>query len=310
MLPPEHPDRIHVASDDHRLVANAGLTLPVTLAQRLGLGELVDRHVDLGRASGRANTGDKTMTLVASALARGGCINDANALRTGSTGRDLGRMVKVPSTLGTYLRSFRWDHVLQLDRVSRELLVRGWTAGAGPGDDPLTIDPDSAICETFGLAEEGTLRHDDAGVGAITRCWPSPPSPATCRCVGCTRDEPTRCGAPPKAEVDTITLVGRHWSLRSEGFYCQAPNLTHPGNSAQSVPQACRFTGLRSLNAHSPVYGKLRPTPVYSNPSASMDAASSAFLPSNTNRGGRIPRAMASQSALVISLHSVISATT
>ncbi len=35
MLPLEPPDRIHVAFDDHRLVANAGLLLPVTLARHL-----------------------------------------------------------------------------------------------------------------------------------------------------------------------------------------------------------------------------------------------------------------------------------
>ena len=40
MLSLEHPDRIHVAFDDHRLVANAGLLLPATLALRLGLGEV------------------------------------------------------------------------------------------------------------------------------------------------------------------------------------------------------------------------------------------------------------------------------
>ena len=56
MVPPEQPDRIHVAFDDHRLVANAGLILPVTLAQHLGLGELVDHHIDLGDAPGRATT--------------------------------------------------------------------------------------------------------------------------------------------------------------------------------------------------------------------------------------------------------------
>ena len=44
-----------------------GLILPATLAQHLGLPQLVDRHLDLGRAPGRANTGDKMMTLVASA---------------------------------------------------------------------------------------------------------------------------------------------------------------------------------------------------------------------------------------------------
>ena len=83
MLPLEQPDRIHVAFDDHRLVDNAGLLLPVTLVRHLGLGELVDRHIDLGRAPGRANAGDKVLTLVASALAGGDCIDDADALRAG-----------------------------------------------------------------------------------------------------------------------------------------------------------------------------------------------------------------------------------
>ena len=83
MLSLEHPDRIQIAFDDHRLVANAGLMLPSTLARRLGLPQLVEQHLDLGRAPGQANTGDKLMTLVASALAGGDCIDDAVALRTG-----------------------------------------------------------------------------------------------------------------------------------------------------------------------------------------------------------------------------------
>ena len=37
MLPLDHPDRIQITFDDRRLVANAGLLLPVTLAQHLGL---------------------------------------------------------------------------------------------------------------------------------------------------------------------------------------------------------------------------------------------------------------------------------
>ena len=136
MLPRNHPDRIRVAFDDHRLVANAGLLLPATLALRLGLNELADSHVDLGDAPGRANSGDKLMTLVASALAGGDCIDDADVLRSGNTVRVLGCTVKAPSTLGTFLRSFRWGHVRQLDRVSRELLARTWAAGSGPGDSP------------------------------------------------------------------------------------------------------------------------------------------------------------------------------
>ena len=100
MLPLEHPDRIDVAFDDHRLVANAGLILPVTLAHHLGLGELVDNNVDLGDAPGRANAGDKFLTLVASALAGGDCIDDADALRAGGTEQVLGCVVKAPFHVG------------------------------------------------------------------------------------------------------------------------------------------------------------------------------------------------------------------
>ena len=76
MLPQNKPDRIRILFDDHRLVANAGLLLPATLARHLGLRELVDHHLDLGGAPGRANTGEKMLTLVASALAGGDCIDD------------------------------------------------------------------------------------------------------------------------------------------------------------------------------------------------------------------------------------------
>ena len=98
MLPRNQPDRIQIAFDDHRLVANAGLILPSTLARRLGLSQLVHNHLDLGRAPGRANTGDKMMTLVASALAGGDCIDDADVLRSGGTASALGGTVKAPST--------------------------------------------------------------------------------------------------------------------------------------------------------------------------------------------------------------------
>ena len=158
MLPDDHPDRIQIAFDDHRLVANAGLILPAALALHLGLPQLVQQCLDLGNAPGRANTGDKIVTLVASALAGGDCIDDADALRAGGTAGAIGCVVKAPSTLGTFLRSFRWGHVRQLDRVSRELLAGAWQAGAGPSNEPFTIDLDSTICETHGLAKEGA-RH-------------------------------------------------------------------------------------------------------------------------------------------------------
>ena len=54
MSPQNNPDGIGIVFDGHRLVANAGLLLPATLAQHLGLRELVDHHLDLSSAPGRA----------------------------------------------------------------------------------------------------------------------------------------------------------------------------------------------------------------------------------------------------------------
>jgi len=151
-------DRREVTFDDDHLVANAGLMLPATLAQHLGLLELFDEHVDLGDAPGRAHVGHKAMTLIHSALAGGDSIDDADALRAGATEAVLGHTVLAPSTLGTFLRSFSWGHARQLDVVSGELLTRAWAAGAGPGEQPVTIDVDSSIHETYGLAKEGGTR--------------------------------------------------------------------------------------------------------------------------------------------------------
>jgi len=157
-------DRLDTAFDDDRSVADAGLLLPATLAHHLDLKGLIESHLDLGAAVGRANVGDKVLTLVMSALAGGDCIDDAAALRAGGTAGVLGFALKAPSTLGTFLRSFRWGHARQLDAVSRELLARAWGAGAGPRAEPFTIDLDSTICETYGLAKEGALHHGYTGV--------------------------------------------------------------------------------------------------------------------------------------------------
>ena len=148
-------DRLAVTFDDERLVAYAGLMLPALLAQHLGLRELIDEQVDLGDAAGRANVGHKAMTLIHSALAGGDSIDDADALRAGEARAVLGHAVLAPSTLGIFLRGFSWGHARQLDKVAGELLRRAWAAGIGPGEEPATIDVDSTICETYGLAKQG-----------------------------------------------------------------------------------------------------------------------------------------------------------
>ena len=148
-------DRVEVIFDDEHLVADAGLILPATLAEHLGLCELFDTHIDLGASAGRANVGLKAMTLVHSALAGGDSIDDCDVLRAGATAAVLGHAVRAPSTLGTFLRGFTWGHARQLDKIAGELLGRAWAAGGGPGDAPVTIDVDSTIVETYGLTKQG-----------------------------------------------------------------------------------------------------------------------------------------------------------
>ena len=65
----------------------------------------------LGDAPGRANTGDKIMTLVASALAGGDCI--------GRTACALSCVVKAPSASGTFLRNFRWGLFPHLEMLPK-----------------------------------------------------------------------------------------------------------------------------------------------------------------------------------------------
>jgi len=148
-------DGIAVAFDDERAVADAGIVLTATLARRLGIEALVDESVDLGDRPGAANVGAKVMTLVSAMALGADCIDDCDLLRAGRTGQVLGHRVVAPSTLGTFLRSFSFGHVRQLDRVLADTLTRAWAAGAGPGDGRLVVDVDSFVGEVHGRSKQG-----------------------------------------------------------------------------------------------------------------------------------------------------------
>ena len=148
-------DQLDTCFDDPHAVANAGLLLPATLAERLGIEQTADQLIDLGERPGAAHPGRKLLTLVHSMVAGGDCIDDADVLRCGQTATVLGHRVMAPSTLGTFLRAFTFGHVRQLDRLTEQLLTRAWAAGAGPGDGPMTMDLDSTVCEVHGYHKQG-----------------------------------------------------------------------------------------------------------------------------------------------------------
>src|ERR687887_996800 len=69
-------DQLDTCFDDPHAIANAGLLLPATLAERLGIEQAADQLVDLGERPGAAHPGRKLLTLVHSMLAGGDCIDD------------------------------------------------------------------------------------------------------------------------------------------------------------------------------------------------------------------------------------------
>ena len=146
-------DGLEVRFDDGSLVADAGLLLAGTVMDRLGLEALIDAAVrppESGRGSGA-----KALSVVASMLVGGSFIDDADRLRAGSAQAVLPFAVSAPSTLGTWLRSFTFGHVRQLDKAHEMALERAWRAGAAPKRPEMTVDLDSTICEVSGKSKQG-----------------------------------------------------------------------------------------------------------------------------------------------------------
>lgn len=148
-------DRVDVRADDDNGVSDAGLLVAATLGQRLGLPALLRDKVTVPGHLG-AHPDDKSLTVIHSLLAGGDCIDDVDALRAGATEAVLGHRVAAPSTVGSFLRAFGFNHARQLDAVSRQLLARAVAAGASPGfGESVTVDVDSTLCPTYGRDKAG-----------------------------------------------------------------------------------------------------------------------------------------------------------
>ena len=161
------------------IIHNVARFLPDDPTQKppSGVEDVVDARVDLGQRPGAANPGRKVTTL-ASAMALGAdCIDDCDLLRSGRTAAVLGHGVAAPSTLGTFLRSFTFGHVRQLDAVLAETLKRAWAAGAGPGDERLIVDVDSFVGEVHGYKKQGAGYGYTHVLGYHPRGAPAPDVP-------------------------------------------------------------------------------------------------------------------------------------
>jgi hypothetical protein len=151
-----HVDPVRSAVfDDAGLVSCAGLVPVVALARRAGLAGLVEHRVTVPGGAGHDAAG-KVTELVAGMVAGADSITDMGLLRHGGMGR-LFTGVRAPSTLGTFLRAFRFGHVRQLDAVAARLLAGlAQHAPIIAGSEPITyLDIDDTVRSTFGYAKQG-----------------------------------------------------------------------------------------------------------------------------------------------------------
>jgi hypothetical protein len=200
---------VSVSYDEANLVSAAGVLPAAALAQKLGLAELIDTRLRLD-AHG-ANSATKALSVIGTILAGGDSIDDVALLRAGAM-PELFDQNRAPSTVGTWLRSFRWSNARELDAITRELLARLWAAGAGPADPggPLTIDLDSTICEVHGRAKQG------AGFG-YTKVRGYHPQLATCAETGQVIFSRLRGGAAAAARGADSLLAESVSRLRAAG---------------------------------------------------------------------------------------------
>jgi hypothetical protein len=165
--------------DDPNLVSSAGLVPVLALARSAGLHELAQQHLSVPTDKG-ANAGLKVASLVAGMVAGADSIDDMALLRHGGMGRVFAGAY-APSTLGSFLRSFAFGHVRQLDAVASRFLARLGTqspliVAADESSQRVMVDIDDTIIEVHGYTKQGS-GYGYSGVRLAAPGDPTAPRP-------------------------------------------------------------------------------------------------------------------------------------
>jgi hypothetical protein len=184
--------------DDPNLVSSAGLVPVLALADRAGLQELAQAHLTVPTDKG-ANAGLKVASLVGGMVAGADSIDDMSLLRHGGMGRVF-KNAYAPSTLGSFLRSFAFGHVRQLDAVACRFLtgLARETPLLAPGedsDDRVMVDIDDTIIEVHGYAKQGSA-YGYSGVRGLNALLATASTPGTAPVVVAQRLRKGSCGSP------------------------------------------------------------------------------------------------------------------
>ncbi len=164
------PRRFRVRFDDRKTVPNAGLVIPLRLADRLGVIPVLNRTVSGTDRGQNSNGGEKALNLVAMLLAGGEFISDVGILAAGSTLGRLGYRWFSESRLGEWLRSLTDTDIGGMADALTEVTAQAWSQGLGPDldgrgpTDPLVLDVDGTLTQTYGANKDGTGARNYQGV--------------------------------------------------------------------------------------------------------------------------------------------------
>jgi len=188
--------------DDPNLVSSAGLVPVVALAQSAGLEELAKEHLSVPTDKG-ANAGLKVTSLVAGMVAGADSIDDMALLRHGGMGRVFAGAY-APSTLGSFLRSFTFGHVRQLDAVASRFLTRlaaqaPLIATSSDTIERVMVDIDDTIIEVRGYAKQGS-GYGYSGVRGLNALLAVVSTKTTAPVIVAQRLRKGSCGSPRGAK--------------------------------------------------------------------------------------------------------------
>jgi hypothetical protein len=213
-------------------VSAGGLVPVLALADRAGLRALAEEHLTVPTDKG-AHAGSKVAALVAGMVAGADSIEDLDLLRHGGMDR-LFTGIYAPSTLGSFLRSFAFGHVRQLDAVAARLVANlaRHTPLLRDGDQIAYLDIDDTIRATYGYAKQGT-GYGYSGVKGLNALL-------------ATLSTPSSAGAAP------VIVATR---LR-KGSANSARGASRLVADALKTSRACGASGLLVVRADSAFYGR------------------------------------------------------
>lgn len=141
--------------DDPNLVSVAGLVPTMRLAENVDLSTLADAQLTVPTD---ANAGAKVTSVVAGMVTGADSIDDMALLRHGGTNKIFTTRY-APSTLGSFLRSFTFGHVRQLDALASRVLtgLSSRTPLLSPHENGyVCVDVDDTIIEVHGHQKQGS----------------------------------------------------------------------------------------------------------------------------------------------------------